>query len=73
MKQIIITISDNKYNFFMELVNNFKFIKIEKTIDADEMSKEEILKGIHQGLKEVQLIEQGKMEATPLKDFLNEL
>jgi len=57
----------------MELVNNFKFIKIEKTIDADEMSKEEILKGIHQGLKEVQLIEQGKMEATPLKDFLDEL
>lgn len=38
-----------------------------------EPTKEEILENIRQGLKEVKLIEEGKLEATPLKDFLNEL
>ena len=54
----------------MELVRNFKFIKIEQTTDVSES---EIIEGIRQGLKELQLIEQGKMNATPLRDFLNEL
>ncbi|HBX53372.1 MAG: hypothetical protein A2275_11995 [Bacteroidetes bacterium RIFOXYA12_FULL_35_11] len=70
MKQIVLTIPENKISFFMELVRNFKFIKIEQTADVNES---EIIEGIRQGLKEVQLIEQGKMNATPLKDFLNEL
>ncbi len=70
MKQIVLTIPENKFSFFMELVRNFKFIKIEQTTDVSES---EIIEGIRQGLKELQLIEQGKMNATPLRDFLNEL
>lgn len=33
MKQIVLSVPDNKFNFFMELVQNFKFVKIEKTIE----------------------------------------
>ncbi|MCH8317074.1 MAG: hypothetical protein IIA88_01030 [Bacteroidetes bacterium] len=38
-----------------------------------EPTKEEILENIRQGLKEVQLIEQGKLKSRPAKDFINEL
>ena len=50
-----------------------KYEGIEAELDFIEPTKEEIKENIKQGLKEVQLIEQGKMKATPLKDFLNEL
>ncbi len=36
MKQIVLTIPENKISFFMELVRNFKFIKIEQTADVNE-------------------------------------
>lgn len=36
-------------------------------------SKKEILDNIQQGMKEVKLMEEGKLKATPAKDFLNEL
>jgi hypothetical protein len=68
MTQLTIQIQDNKVPFFMELIKNFDFVKI----DIDP-TKEEIKDNIRQGLKELQLIEQGKMKATPLIDFLNEL
>lgn len=58
--------------FFLELVKYFDFVKVEKE-DYTEPTKDEIKESITQGLKEVKLIEQGKMKATPLKDFLNEL
>ena len=46
MKQVVLNIPDNKFNFFMELVRNFKFVSIEKTtenaseIDIPEWHKE---------------------------------
>jgi hypothetical protein len=36
-------------------------------------TKHPVLKSLEQGLKEVELIKQGKLKATPLKEFLNEL
>lgn len=50
-----------------------KYKGIEDELEYEEPTKEEIKENIRQGLKEVKLIEQGKMKATPLKDFLNEL
>ena len=50
-----------------------KFEGIEAELNLPEPTREEIKENIKQGLKEVRLIEQGKMKATPLKDFLNEL
>ncbi|MBN2486946.1 MAG: hypothetical protein JXB34_13300 [Bacteroidales bacterium] len=72
MTQIVLNIKDSKVGFFLELVRNFDFVKVEKE-GYSEPTKDEIKESITQGLKEVQLIEQGKMKATPLKDFLNEL
>ena len=72
MTQIILNIKDSKVGFFLELIKNFDFVNVEKAISS-EPTKDEIKDQIKQGLKEVELIEQGKMKATPLNDFLNEL
>ncbi|MFA6403817.1 MAG: hypothetical protein WCX31_19640 [Salinivirgaceae bacterium] len=72
MTQITLNIKENKVEFFMELIKNFDFVKLGKE-DYTEQTKEAVKENIKQGLKELQLIEQGEMKATPLKDFLNEL
>ena len=72
MTQIVLKIKDSKVGFFLELIKNFDFVKVEKQDDT-EPTKDEIKEDIKQGLKEVQLIEKGKMKATPLNDFLNEI
>lgn len=67
MAQLIIQVQDSKVPFFMELIKNFDFVEVDSHTDG------ELKENIRQGLKELQLIEQGKMRATTLKDFLNEL
>lgn len=54
----------------MELVKNLNFAK---TIEEDEPSKEEILAGMKQAVKEINLINEGKLKARPLKELLDEL
>ena len=36
-------------------------------------AKDEILTDLKQGLKELKMIQQGKLKSTPLKDFLHDL
>ena len=72
MTRITINIKDSKVGFFLELIKNFDFVKVEKQLDV-EPSKDEIKENIKQGLKEVHLIEEGKMKGTPLNDFLDEI
>ena len=70
MKQITINIPDEKYSFFLELIQNLGLEKEnEKLIDASQ----EDLQCLEQGFREVKLIQEGKMKATSLKDFLDEL
>jgi hypothetical protein len=58
MTQLTLNIKESKVQFFLELIKNFDFIKIES------ISDQEIKNNIRQGYKEIQLIEQGKMKST---------
>jgi len=70
MKQITLNIPEDKYSFFLELVENLGLEKVkEEQIEAGQ----EVLEGLEQGFKEVKMIQEGKMNGTPLKKFLNEL
>lgn len=69
MKEVTLKIPDNKYQFFMELVDNLGFEKMED--DGD--SKEEIIANLKQGFKEMKLHKAGKLSGTPLNEFLDEL
>ena len=72
MKTITLHIPNKKYSQFVELAKNLRYVK-KIELEDDEPTKEEILEGIKEGLKEVKLIQQGNIKATFLKDFLNEL
>jgi len=71
MKQIVLHIPDKKYPFFMELIKSLDFIK--KVESDKDSSKEEILQGIKQAVKELNLIKAGKLKAKPIKNLLDEL
>ena len=72
MKEITVQIPDKKYELFLEIMKSISFVKKVKSVE-DEPTKEEILDGIRQAVKEVNLIKHGKMKGTSLKEFLNEL
>ena len=71
-KQITLTIKENKYPFFLELVKNFDFVKIDESLET-EPSKDEILKGIEEGFNEAKLFEQGKIKLKSASELLHEL
>ena len=50
-----------------------KYQGIEADIDQEEPSKDEIKENIRQGLRELKLIEEGKLKSRSAKEFLNEL
>ena len=66
--KLTLDVKENKVEFLLELLKNFSFVKVDK-----KNSKNEILKSIEQGLKEVKLVEQGKLKSRSAKSFLNEL
>lgn len=76
MKQVVINIQENKYQFFMELLNNFDFVKV-----SDNKSKPVIISAkqkqfvddLKHSLNEVELHRQGKIKLQSARDFLNEL
>ena len=80
MKQVVLNIPDNEYQFFMKVIKNFPFVKIDekknKLLEQEEKlsaSKHKIWTNIKEGLKEVELIEQGEIREKTAKEFLSEL
>ncbi len=74
MKQLTLNVPDKNYPFFMELVKQLDFIKVSEPGKKKAIKEKQALqKNIEQGLKEVALAKKGKLKATSLNDFLNEL
>jgi hypothetical protein len=80
MKQIVLNIPDSEYHFFMKVIKNFPFVEVDerknKLLAMEEKlshAKLKIWLSIKEGLKEVELIEQGKIKAKTAKEFLDEL
>ncbi len=71
MKEIIISVPDSKYKFFIELVNKLGFAKVKEQVPGD--SVEDILRNIQQGFVEMKQIQEGKLKTTPAKEVLDEL
>jgi len=57
-------------NEWKELKKQYKDLE---AFEEDEPTKKQILDNIKAGFEEMKLIKEGKLKATPLKDFLNEL
>lgn len=69
MQRVVIDIPDGKINFFMELVNNLGFKKVEKLSNQQV----EFVDDLKESLKEVEQHRKGKINLQSAKDFLNEL
>jgi hypothetical protein len=77
MDQLILKIKQpEKLPFIREVLSAFTdYIEIQEPVKMKKSTAKEdrVLKSLEQGLKEVELIKQGKLKATPLKEFLDEL
>ena len=80
MKRLVLNIPDNEYRFFMKVIRNFPFVEVDekknKLLELESKlntDNHKIWMSVKEGLKEVELIEQGKLKAKSGKEFLNEL
>ena len=67
--QVWLEINDNKASFFMELIENFSFVKA-KTLTAEN---ELFLTELQEAVEETKRVKEGKTEFSSARDFLNEL
>ncbi|HXB42339.1 MAG TPA: hypothetical protein VNZ49_17505 [Bacteroidia bacterium] len=70
--KVLLDIKDNKVDFIMELLKNFKFVKAKKLKEYPPY-KEEVLNNVREAVEEMKLIKAGKLKGIPAKDLLNEL
>lgn len=79
MAIITVEVQDKKLKFFKELLNQLAFVKIREgepadAVDApDEDTDEQVIANIREGVRQMRLVEQGKIKSRPAREFLNEL
>jgi len=76
--KVVLDIKDSKAEFFMELLKNFSYVKTHTLTSENRTkiagaSKQRFIKEFEQALREIKLIEQGKLKARPIKELLDEL
>ena len=77
MKQVIVNIPENKFPFFMKLMNSLNFVKV---IDAPLTLEEQLTPGqkeswenVKQGFVELKMAEEGEIKFRPIQELLDEL
>ena len=80
MKKVVLNIPESEYQFFMRVIKNFPFVEVDekktRLLELEEKlspGKHKQWDSIKEGLKEVELIKQGKIKAKSAQEFLNEL
>lgn len=66
MKQLTLNIRDNKFNTFLEFIKTLDYVDV-PDVDQKALNELQIC------LKEVKLMQEGKIEKQSAEDFLNEL
>ena len=71
-QQVVLNVATRKYDFFMELLKNFDFVKVaQEELDGD--SREEIIAKLKDAAEDLKLIKAGKLKGRPARELLNEL
>ena len=71
VKEITLHIKDSKFGFFMELIKNLDFVKVDEKDMGD--SKQAVLHNLKNGLQELKQFKKGTLKTTSAKAFLDEL
>jgi hypothetical protein len=69
MNQVLIDVSDNKFNFFMELVDNPGFKKVKQA----SREQQQFVDDLQHSLEQVKQHQEGKIKLQSAKGFLDEL
>jgi len=74
MRQLVLNIPENKFNFFLKVIENFSFVKVseEKEIKLTRKQKQ-FIEDTKQSLHEVELHQQGKIKLKTIDQVLDEL
>ncbi|AQG79135.1 hypothetical protein [Spirosoma montaniterrae] len=72
MATITVEVQDKKLKFFKELLNQLSFVKIRED-EPDEDTDEQVIANIREGVRQMRLVEQGKIQSRPAREFLDEL
>jgi hypothetical protein len=72
MKQVVLNIPDNKYTFFMELVNNLGFVKLTDEVTLTK-KKKEFINGNINSLKQVEQHLKGEIKLKTAEQLFDEL
>ena len=74
MKQLILNIAENKYIFFLKVLENFSFVKVAEEKEVKLTSKQKkFVEGLKQSLNEVELHQKGKIKLKTLDQVLDYL
>jgi hypothetical protein len=65
--KLLLDIKDDKAPFIVEMLKNFKYVKTKRLTSY----KANVLEGLKEGLDEMHLIKQGKLEGISAKDLLS--
>jgi len=71
-QRIVLNVTPRKYDFLMELLRNFDFVKVEEE-NYDGDSREEIIANLKETAKDLKLLKAGKLETRPARELLKEL
>ncbi len=66
MKQVTLNIADNKFKTFLDFIKTLDYVKVE---DIEEQTLEEL----QNSLRQVKLMQEGKLPKQSAQEFLNEL
>ncbi len=67
--KILVEVEDQKIGFFMELLHQLKFVKIQTASPY----KTEVLEGIKEAVEQVNLAKEGKITLKSARDLLDEI
>jgi len=72
MKQLIIHIPDNKYQFFMELIKSLGFIKVSEEVNLTK-NQQEFVEGTKNSLEQVEQHLKSEIKLKTAEELLDEL
>ena len=71
MATLTVEVEDNELNFLRDLLKRFPFVRVSEEIEDD--SDEEVRANIREGIRQMDLVEEGSLQTRPAREFLKEL
>jgi len=71
-QRVVLNVLPRKYDFLMELLQNFDFVDVEHENTIGD-TREEIMDNLKQAAKELKLVREGKLVGRSAYELLNEL